>query len=137
MAEQILLEVVTPDKVVVHQEVDMVVAPGVEGEFGVLKDHVPFLTALKVGEMYYRTGHQVEYLSVNGGYAEVLPDKVTVLAESAERARDIDVDRARRALERAQERLRNVKREEQEYARTEAALVRALVRLKVAEKRNK
>ena len=134
MAEQIQLEVVTPDTIVVEEMVDLIVAPGTEGEFGVLPDHIPFLTSLKVGEMYYRKGNQTDYIAITGGYAEVLPDKVTVLAEAAEKARDIDVDRARRAMERAQERLRQTKKETLDYAQAEAALARAMMRLKVAEK---
>jgi F-type H+-transporting ATPase subunit epsilon len=134
MAEQIQFEVVTPDNIVVDETVDLVVAPGTEGEFGVLPDHIPFLTSLKVGEMYYRKGNQTDYIAITGGYAEVLPDKVTILAEAAEKARNIDVDRARRAMERAQERLRQAKKESLEYAQAEAALARAMMRLKVAEK---
>ena len=134
MAEQIQLEVVTPDTIVVEEMVDLIVAPGTEGEFGVLPDHIPFLTSLKVGEMYYRKGNQTDYIAITGGYAEVLPDKVTVLAEAAEKARDIDVDRARRAMERAQERLRQTKKETLDYAQAEAALARAMMRLKVAER---
>jgi len=135
MAAQIQLEVVTPDKILVTERVDLVVAPGVEGEFGVLAGHIPFLTSLQIGELYYKKGASTEYLALSGGYAEVLPDKVTILAESAEKARDIDVDRARRALERAQERLRQAKLEELDHARAEAALARAILRLKIAEKR--
>ncbi len=134
MAAQIQLEVVTPDRVLVKEQVDMLVAPGIEGEFGVLAGHIPFLSSLKVGELYFKKGASTEYLAISGGYAEVLPEKVTILAEAAEKARDIDVDRARRALERAQERLRLAKAEELDYVRAEAALARAIMRLKVAEK---
>jgi len=133
MAEQIQLEVVTPDKILVNEKVDMIIAPGVEGEFGVLAGHIPFLSSLKIGEMYFKKGANTEYIALSGGYAEVLPEKVTILAEAAEKARDIDVDRAKRALERAQERLRQAKMEEMDYARAEAALARAMLRLKVAE----
>ena len=135
MAEQIQLEIVTPDNIVVAEMVDLIVAPGTEGEFGVLPEHIPFLTSLKVGEMYYRKGNNTDYIAITGGYAEVLPDKVTILAEAAEKARDIDVDRARRAMERAQERLRQAKKESHDYAQAEAALARAMMRLKVAEKK--
>ena len=135
MAEQMQLEIVTPDKILVTEQVDLLVAVGVEGEFGVLAGHIPFLTSLQIGEVYYKKGTTTEYLALSGGYAEVLPDKVTILAEAAEKARDIDVDRARRALERAQERLRQAKMEELDHARAEAALARAMLRLKIAEKR--
>ncbi len=84
MARQIRLEVITPDRVVLSTEADVVVCPGVEGQFGVLVDHVPFLSALEIGEMYYRLGNKIEYLAVSGGFAEVTGSKVTVVAESAE-----------------------------------------------------
>jgi F-type H+-transporting ATPase subunit epsilon len=135
MADKIRLEVVTPEGVVVQEEVNIVVAPGTLGEFGVLVNHVPFLTSLNAGEMYYRIGNDTHYLALTGGYAEVLPHQVTILAEAAEHARDIDVDRARRAKERAEQRLRQAKTEAIDYDRAEAALKRAVARLKVAEKR--
>jgi len=134
MAEQIRLEVVTPDRMVLGEDVDIVVAPGSEGEFGVLHQHIPFLTTLKEGELRYRKAGQLHYMAVSGGFAEVLPEKVTILAESAELAREIDVNRAKKARERAEERLAQAKREEIDYIRAETALKRALIRLKVAEK---
>jgi len=133
MAEkQLLLEVVTPDRLVLSTEADVVVCPGVEGQFGVLVGHIPFLSALEIGEMYYRKGGQTEYLAVSGGFAEVTGEKVTIVAESAEKGREIDVERARRALERAEKRLAAVKTEEIDWARAEAAMRRSLVRAKVA-----
>jgi len=135
MADKIRLEVVTPEGIVVQEEVNIVVAPGTLGEFGVLVNHVPFLTSLSIGEMYYRIGNDTHYLALTGGYAEVLPHQVTILAEAAEHARDIDVDRARRAKERAEQRLRQAKTDAVDYDRAEAALKRAIARLKVAEKR--
>ena len=134
MAEPIRLEVVTPDRMVLSENVDIVVATGSEGEFGVLRNHIPFLSTLQEGELRYRQGNQLHYMAVSGGFAEVLPDKVTVLAESAEHARDIDINRAQKARERAQERLSAAKRDELDYIRAEAALRRAMVRLQVAEK---
>jgi len=133
MAEkQLLLEVVTPDRLVLSTEADVVVCPGVEGQFGVLVGHIPFLSALEIGEMYYRKGGQTEYLAVSGGFAEVTGEKVTIVAESAEKGREIDVERAARALERAEKRLAAVKTEEIDWARAEAAMRRSLVRAKVA-----
>src|SRR5512135_718397 len=106
MAEkQLLLEVVTPDRMVLSTEADVVVCPGVEGQFGVLFGHIPFLSALGIGEMYYRSGSKTEYLAVAGGFAEVTGAKVTIVAEAAELGHEIDVERAKRALERAQRRL--------------------------------
>jgi len=133
MAEkELLLEVVTPDRLVLSTEADVVVCPGVEGQFGVLVGHIPFLSALDIGEMYYRKGGQTEYLAVSGGFAEVTGAKVTIVAESAEKGREIDLDRARRAQERAEKRLAAAKTAEIDWARAEAAMRRSLVRMKVA-----
>jgi F-type H+-transporting ATPase subunit epsilon len=133
MAEkQLLLEVVTPDRLVLSTEADVVVCPGVEGQFGVLPGHIPFLSALEIGEMYYKAGGKTEYLAVSGGFAEVTGEKVTIVAESAEIGREIDVDRAKRALERAEKRLTAAKTENIDWARAEAAMRRSLMRAKVA-----
>ena len=133
MAEkQLLLEVVTPDRLVLSTEADVVVCPGIEGQFGVLIGHIPFLSALHIGEMYYRSGNQTEYLAVAGGFAEVTGTKVTIVAEAAELGKEIDLERARRALERAQKRLAAAKTELIDWARAEAAMRRALVRTRVA-----
>jgi F-type H+-transporting ATPase subunit epsilon len=132
MANRILLEVVTPDRKVVSTEADVVVCPGVEGQFGVLYGHIPFLSALEVGEMYYKDGAKTEILAVSGGFAEVTGTKVTIVAEAAEFGREIDIERARRAMERAQARLAAAKTENIDWARAEAALRRAMVRMKVA-----
>ncbi|PIU52661.1 MAG: F0F1 ATP synthase subunit epsilon [Deltaproteobacteria bacterium CG07_land_8_20_14_0_80_60_11] len=133
MAEkELLLEVVTPDRLVLSTGADVVVCPGVEGQFGVLPGHIPFLSALDIGEMYYRKGGQIEYLAVSGGFAEVTGEKVTIVAESAEKGREIDLERARRAQERAEKRLAAAKTENIDWARAEAAMRRSLVRAKVA-----
>lgn len=133
MAEkQLLLEVVTPDRKVVSTTADIVVCPGIEGQFGVLIGHVPFLSALDIGEMYYKQGGKTEHLAVSGGFAEVTGAKVTVVAEAAEFGREIDIERARRALERAEKRLAAAKTEQIDYARAEAALRRSIMRMKVA-----
>ncbi|PLX53294.1 MAG: ATP synthase F1 subunit epsilon, partial [Desulfobacteraceae bacterium] len=96
MAGNIRLEVVTPETYVVDEEAQIVVAPGSLGEFGVLIGHTPFLTTLRAGEMHYTDASGAQrYVFVSGGFAEALPDKVTVLAESAERRKDIDIDRAK------------------------------------------
>jgi len=133
MAEKKLrLEVVTPDHLVLSTDADVVVCPGVEGQFGVLVGHTPFLSALAIGEMYYRLGGATEHLCVSGGFAEVTGEKVTIVAEAAERSSEIDLERARRAQERAERRLAAAKTEEIDYVRAEAALRRAMVREKVA-----
>ena len=135
MPENIKLEVVTPERFVVSEEAQIVVAPGVQGEFGVLSGHTPFLSALKLGTIRYKDAQGVERaVFVSGGFAEVLPDKVTVLAESAERRRDIDVERAKVALDRAQKRLAEAK-EDRDFVRARAALERAMQRLRVASSR--
>lgn len=133
MAENIRLEVVTPEKQVVNDLAQIVMAPGSMGEFGVLSGHTPFMTSLKIGAIHYRDEKgKDQYVFVSGGFAEALPDKVTVLAESAERMADIDLERAKSALARAENRLEDRSRENIDFARARAALERALVRIKLA-----
>lgn len=135
MAGNILLEVVTPEKIVVSEEAQIVAAPGSLGEFGVLIGHTPFLTMLKTGIIRFtNAGGQEQYVFVSGGFAEALPDKVTVLAESAEKKRDIDLERAKAAQERAEKRLAEDRsRQDIDFARAKAALERALVRIRLAQ----
>ena len=137
MAGNIKIEVVTPEKSVVGEEAQIVMAPGSLGEFGVLIGHTPFFTTLKVGIIRYKDIKGEErFVFVNGGFAEALPDRVTVLAESAERRRDIDVERAKSALKRAQERLEKAgAHEDIDFIRVRAALERATQRIKLAETR--
>jgi F-type H+-transporting ATPase subunit epsilon len=130
----LLLEVVTPTRLLVSEEVAEVVAPGSEGYFGVLPGHIPFLSALSIGELTYRVGREERHLSVAWGYVEVRPARVVVLAEAAERASDINVGRAEAARGRAEERLRRWGDEGIDFARAQAALQRALTRLAVAAK---
>ncbi|MDL1988524.1 MAG: F0F1 ATP synthase subunit epsilon [Deltaproteobacteria bacterium] len=134
MAGNIRLEVVTPEKSVVSEDVKIVVAPGNLGDFGVLIGHTPFLSTLKVGSLRYIDASNTErYVFISGGFAEALPDKLTVLAESAERRRDIDIQRAKTSLERAQKRLADKsKKEDFDFMRVRASLERALHRLKLS-----
>jgi F-type H+-transporting ATPase subunit epsilon len=134
MAENIKLEVVTPEKQVVNDLVQIVMAPGSMGEFGVLSGHTPFMTSLNTGAIHYRDeSGKDQYVFVSGGFAEALPDKVTVLAESAEKMEDIDVDRAKAAVERAEKRLAEDRAKEKvDIARAKAALDRAVVRIRIA-----
>ena len=134
MAGNIKLEVVTPDKSVVSDEAQMVVAPGEYGEFGVLPGHTTFLTTLQVGMIRYKDqGGNERLVFVNGGFAEVMLNKVTVLAESAERRKDIDVERARAAVKRAEERLgEDSRKEDIDFRRARVALQRAIARLKIS-----
>lgn len=137
MAGNIRLEVVTPEKNVVSEEAQIVASPGSEGEFGVLSGHTPFLTSLKTGVIRYTDASGKEhYVFVSGGFAEALPDRVTVLAESAEVSTDIDVSRAKEALARAEKRLAEDRaREDIDFARARAALERATMRIRVADLR--
>ncbi len=134
MAENIQLEVVTPEKAVVNEAVKTVVAPGVLGEFGVLIGHTPFLTTIKTGMVrYIDVKGEENYLFVSGGFAEALPDKLTILAESAERREDIDTERAKDSMERAERRLAEKEKDAQiDRVRAKAALDRAMVRVKIA-----
>lgn len=137
MAENIQLEVVTPEKTVVSDEAQIVASPGTLGEFGVLSGHTPFMTTLKTGVIRYTDAQGTErYVFVSGGFAEALPDKVTVLAESAERRRDVDIERAKASRERAEKRLAEDRsREDIDYARARGALERAMVRIHLVEMR--
>ena len=129
------LEVVTPDKTVVSGEVERAVCPGIEGEFGVLPKHVSLLSALKTGGLRYKApGGREEYVFISGGFADVNNDVLTVLAESAELAQDIDTARAMAAKERAEKRIAD-HAEQTDVTRAEAALHRALIRLQVAQMR--
>ena len=131
MAKELFLEVVTPQNAIVSEEVQIVVAPGSEGEFGALKGHTTFLTSLKVGTLRYKDVNGKErYLFINGGFAEVLPNKVTILAESAERRQDIDVQRATDAKGRAEKHIL-AKTADTDLVRAEAALRRAVHRLSI------
>jgi F-type H+-transporting ATPase subunit epsilon len=132
---QIHLEVVTPSGPVVSDDVDIVTAPGYGGEFGVLANHAMFLSTIKTGTLTFKKDKQTRYLMVSGGFSEVSNNKITFLVESAEYGQDIDVDRAMRAKERAEKRLAQAlqKTEQINRTRAEAALQRALARLKTAE----
>ena len=127
------LEIVTPDRAVVREQVDEVEIPGSEGYFGVLPGHTPLLAMLKVGELWYRKGNQRVFLSIAFGFAEVLPDRVTILAQLAERPDEIDTARAEAAKRRAEERLLKPALET-DYERARTALSKSLVRLEVASK---
>jgi F-type H+-transporting ATPase subunit epsilon len=129
MADKLTLNIVTPYGNVFSDEVDEIVAPGSEGEFGVLPDHIPFLTTLKVGMLTYKKGAETGHIFVNWGYAEVGPDKVTVLADSAEKSDEIDVERAKEAMKRAEERLK--KSGEIDEARATASIERAAARIHI------
>ncbi|MGD9139072.1 MAG: F0F1 ATP synthase subunit epsilon [Desulfobacterales bacterium] len=133
MAENIRLEVVTPEKQVVNEMAQIVMAPGSMGEFGVLIGHTPFMTSLSTGAVHYRDEKgKDQYVFVSGGFAEALPDKVTVLAQSAEKSEEIDLERAKDAMARAEKRLADRSSEDIDFVRARAALERSLVRIKLS-----
>ncbi|HYN10803.1 MAG TPA: F0F1 ATP synthase subunit epsilon [Vicinamibacterales bacterium] len=125
------LEFVTPERAIVHDEVDEVELPGEEGYLGILPGHAPLLAALKTGEMWYRKGTDRKYAFLAGGFAEIVPDRVSILAQVAERAEDIDLARAEASKRRAEERLAKPT-SEIDYERARIALLRALTRLQVS-----
>ena len=132
MADRLTLEVATPSRAIISEQVDEVVVPGIEGYFGVLPGHAAFLTTLGIGELTYRIGRDERHVALAGGFCEVRNDKVIVLADRAELPPEIDRARAERARERAEQRLGGRTSEEIDYARASAALARALIRLQVA-----
>ena len=125
------LEIVTPDRSLVHEEVDEVQVPAAEGYMGILPGHTPLLAVLQVGELTYRRGSETGHLHVAFGFVEVLPDRVTVLAQTAERATDIDVARAEAARKRAEERLARPA-PDMDLGRARVALMKSLIRIQVA-----
>ncbi len=125
------LQIVTPERLLVHEQVDEVEIPGSEGYLGILPGHTPLLASLAVGEMWYRKGQEKSYLSIAFGFAEVLPDRVTILARIAERAEEISVERAEEARRRAEERLSHAK-SDIDYERARVALTKSLARLQVS-----
>ncbi len=132
MPGQLLLEVVTPDRLLFSQQVDEVIAPGTDGEFGVLPGHCHFLSTLRIGELRYRVGETTSYMSVLWGFAEVTPQKVTIMAEVAEKAEDIDVERAQAAVAQAEQRL-EVGGLPSEVEEAKVSLEKARLRKKTAE----
>ena len=134
MADKIRLRIVTPTRLLIDEEVDEVTAPGVMGEFGVLPNHIAFLTLLVPGEISYKQGMTKHYLAVSGGYAEVLNNVMTVLATAAEFASDIDTNQARQAKEIAEKKMEELNYEDKEYNTADIALRWANARLEVAGK---
>jgi F-type H+-transporting ATPase subunit epsilon len=134
LPENIELEIVTPERHLLHDSVQWVEIPGKEGYLGVLPGHAPLITELGVGVLNYRKGGETRFLSIVEGYAEVLPDRVIVLAEISERAEEISVERSREAAERARAEIANTTTGDQEWQRATLALQRAVVRLQAASK---
>ena len=130
----IQLDVVTTERSVCCQLVDAVIAPGIEGQLGILPHHAPLMTILQAGELVFRRGNEEEVMVISGGFLEVRPDRVIILADSAERAEEIDLERAEAARKRAEERLRERQAGGIDDLRAEASLRRAIARISVAEK---
>jgi F-type H+-transporting ATPase subunit epsilon len=132
----IKLDVVTAERQVYSDEVDILVVPGVEGELGILPHHIPLMTILKAGEMRARKGSEELFWAISGGFLEVQPDRIIVLADTAERDDEIDLSRAEAARHRAEERLKE-RTPAVDISRAEAALQRSMVRLRVAQRRRR
>jgi F-type H+-transporting ATPase subunit epsilon len=136
LPSHLALEIVTPDRAVVHEQVDEVQIPGTEGYFGVLPGHAPLLALLQVGQFWYRRGTEKTYLSTGTGVVEVMPDRVIVLAQTAEKPDEIDVNRAKAALQRAEQRLASKPRD-LDLERAHLAVLRAMTRLGVATRKSR
>ena len=130
----IKLDIVTAERMIYSEDVNMVVAPGVEGQLGILPHHTPLMTTLQAGELHIKKDDEEIVLAISGGFIEVRPDRVIVLADSAERAEEIDIARAEEAKRRAEQKLATGRVAEFDTAIASAALLRAMSRLKVAEK---
>jgi F-type H+-transporting ATPase subunit epsilon len=135
MADEMMLEIVTPEKMAFSGKVEEVTIPGSEGEFGVLRGHAPLLAGVDIGELHYTQENKKIYYAINTGYAEVTPVKVTILVETAERSDLIDKERAQKAKDRAEERISKINKEDVEFEKVRTALQRAIARISVADKR--
>jgi len=133
MGSGLRLELVTPQRLLVSEDVDEVILPGYQGEFGVLPGHTQYLAILSIGMLRYRKGDETNRVALGGGFAEVTPERVVVLADVAERAGEIDVDRARKAQERAEAALKDLSMDDATYHKIYSALRRAIVRMSAAE----
>ncbi len=133
MAQTIKLELVTPERLLVSEDVDEVIAPGFEGEFGVLPEHTLYLAILSIGILRYRKGNETEKIAVGGGFAEVTPGKIVVMADVAEKSAEIDVERARAAFARAEAALKDLSMDDDTYRKAHGALQRALARMAAAD----
>ncbi len=130
----IKIDIVTAERMIYSEDVDVIIAPGVEGQLGILPHHTPFMTTLQAGELRIKTGEEEFTLAISGGFLEVRPDRVIVLADSAERAEDINVARAEEAKLRAEQRLTAGRDSGFDEGQARASLLRAMARLRVAEK---
>ena len=134
MADDLTLEIVTPERMAFSGNVEEVTIPGSEGEFGVLRGHEALLSSVDIGQLNFTRNNKKVYFAVNTGYAEVTSNKVTILIETAERSDQIDVNRARKAKDNAEDRMGKIAKDNEEYEKMRAALARAITRISVAEK---
>lgn len=132
MSGTLQLEIVTPERVLLSQKVDEVVAPGYFGEFGVLPEHTPFITIMEIGLVRFRMGDEEKEVVVSGGFVEVLDNKVVILARTAEYGHEIDLERAQNARERAEGKLQDLSLDDEEYATFDSKLRRAMMRIHIA-----
>ncbi len=137
MAQKLTLELVTPAKQVLSESVDEITAPGSMGQFGILPGHTPLLTTLEVGELSYRKGDETFYVAVNWGYVEIEEDRVIILVETAESEDEIDLERAKAALGRAEKALTEISAEEKQHLNMQKALARAMARIQVASRKGR
>ena len=135
MADELILEIVTPEKMAFSGKVEQVTIPGSEGQFGVLKGHAPLLSSVEIGELNFTQNGKKTYYAVSAGYAEVASDKVTVMVEAAESSDTIDRERAKKAKEAAEAKIPKLSQEDADYERLRAALMRAITRLNISERR--
>ena len=134
--DKLQLEIVTPDRLLLKESVDEVQIPAKGGYLGILPGHAPLITEMQIGEISYHQGKAAHSLAVAWGYCEVLPDRVIVLAEKAEKAEEIDLKRAQAAKERAEKRLADLQNPDIDFDRAAVALQRAIIRIQVASKRS-
>ena len=134
MTDDLTLEIVTPERMAFSGNVEEVTIPGTEGEFGVLRGHEALLSSVDIGQLNFTRNNKKVYFAVNTGYAEVTSNKVTILIETAERSDQIDVNRARKAKDNAEDRMGKITKDNEEYEKMRAALARAITRISVAEK---
>ena len=137
MAGKLNFEITTPERVVFSEEIDEVVLPTPQGEVGILPNHIPLVSLLSAGELRIKKGGETTYMAVSGGFIEVRPDKVVVLADTAEHAEDIDEERAEEARKRAQELSQEKRTDAKEFAALSAKIEKEFARLKVARKRRR
>ena len=134
MADELMLEIVTPEKLAFSGKVEDVTIPGTEGEFGVLRGHAALLSSVDIGELNFTKDNKKTFYALNTGYAEVTSDKVTILVETAERSDLIDKERAKRAKENAEGKLSKLSKDDVEFETARIALARAITRISVGEK---